>query len=67
MSSTALVSNALIAGVVSPWLSGNGLWLAVAAGLFTAAGWAFWRWEAVVSANGNGRGRSATPRVPDSL
>ena len=41
--------------------------LAVAAGLFTAAGWAFWRWEAVVSANGNGRGRSATPRVPDSL
>ena len=64
---TALVSNALIAGVVSPWLSGNGLWLAVAAGLFTAAGWAFWRWEAVVSANGNGRGRSATPRVPDSL
>ena len=64
---TALVSNALIAGVVSPWLSGNGMWLAVAAGLFTAAGWAFWRWEAVVSANGNGRGRSATPRVPDSL
>src|SRR5690606_21870056 len=63
---TALVSNALIAGVVSPWLSGNGLWLAVAAGLFTAAGWAFWRWEAVVAANGKGRGRSAAPRVPDS-
>ena len=33
---TALVSNALIAGVVSPWLSDDGLWLAVAADLFTA-------------------------------
>ncbi|WP_052101256.1 multidrug effflux MFS transporter [Novilysobacter arseniciresistens] len=46
---TALVSNALIAGLLSPWISGSGLWLAVAAGLFTAVGWAFWRWESVVS------------------
>jgi len=61
---TALVSNALIAGVVSPWLSGNGLWLAVAAGLFTAAGWAFWRWESVVSSAGGRRGGSAGPKVP---
>ncbi|MGH8074204.1 MAG: multidrug effflux MFS transporter [Lysobacter sp.] len=61
---TALVSNALIAGVVSPWLSGNGLWLAIAAGLFTAVGWAFWRWESVVSSAEGRRGGSAGPKMP---
>ncbi len=46
---TTLVSNALIAGVVSPLLSGQGLWLAIAAGCMTVLGWLFWRWESVAS------------------
>jgi DHA1 family bicyclomycin/chloramphenicol resistance-like MFS transporter len=46
---TTLVSNALIAGVVSPWLSGSGLSLAIAAGCMTVLGWLFWRWEALAS------------------
>jgi DHA1 family bicyclomycin/chloramphenicol resistance-like MFS transporter len=42
---TGLVSNALIAGVLSPWLSHAGLHLALGAAVFTFLGWAFWRWE----------------------
>ncbi|MDG6347194.1 multidrug effflux MFS transporter [Luteimonas sp. 8-5] len=42
---TGLVCNALVAGVLSPLLSGNPLHLAIGAGMFTLAGWAFWRWE----------------------
>jgi DHA1 family bicyclomycin/chloramphenicol resistance-like MFS transporter len=42
---TGLVCNALVAGVLSPLLSGNPLHLAIGAGLFTLAGWAFWRRE----------------------
>jgi len=62
---TALVSNAVIAGVISPWLSSRGLWLAIAAGLFTAAGWAFWRWESAVSSAAAQRDGGAAPRVPE--
>jgi DHA1 family bicyclomycin/chloramphenicol resistance-like MFS transporter len=61
---TALVSNAVIAGVISPWLSSRGLWLAVAAGMFTAVGWAFWRWESAVVAAAERRNGGAAPRVP---
>ena len=43
---TGLVSNALIAGVLSPWLSHAPLHLALGAACFTLAGWGIWRWEA---------------------
>jgi DHA1 family bicyclomycin/chloramphenicol resistance-like MFS transporter len=42
---TGLVSNALIAGVLSPLLSHTSLHLALGAACFTLAGWMFWRWE----------------------
>ena len=42
---TSLVSNALIAGVLSPWLSHVPLNLALGAAVFAFLGWAFWRWE----------------------
>ncbi|MFC7300507.1 multidrug effflux MFS transporter [Cognatiluteimonas weifangensis] len=42
---TGLVSNAVIAGVLSPLLSHHGLYLALGAAGFTLLGWAFWRWE----------------------
>ena len=37
--------NALVAGVLSPLVSGSGLALAIGASLFAFAAWAFWRWE----------------------
>jgi DHA1 family bicyclomycin/chloramphenicol resistance-like MFS transporter len=40
-----LVVNALVAGVLSPLVSGSGLALAIGASLFAFAAWAFWRWE----------------------
>ena len=49
---TGLVSNALIAGVLSPWLSHAGLHLALGAAVFTLLGWAFWRWEMQVGRRG---------------
>ncbi|WP_147652795.1 multidrug effflux MFS transporter [Vulcaniibacterium gelatinicum] len=42
---TGLVSNAVVAGVLSPLLSRHGLHLALGAAAFTLAGWSFWRWE----------------------
>jgi DHA1 family bicyclomycin/chloramphenicol resistance-like MFS transporter len=42
---TSLVSNALIAGVLSPLLSHHPLNLALGAAGFTLLGWGFWRWE----------------------
>jgi DHA1 family bicyclomycin/chloramphenicol resistance-like MFS transporter len=42
---TSLVSNALIAGVLSPLLSGSPLHLAAGTAVFAGLGWAFWRWE----------------------
>jgi DHA1 family bicyclomycin/chloramphenicol resistance-like MFS transporter len=42
---TSLVSNALIAGVLSPWLSHDRVHLALGAVVFAFLGWAFWRWE----------------------
>ena len=41
----SLVSNALIAGVLSPLLSDRPLHLAFGAAAFALAGWGFWRWE----------------------
>lgn len=45
-----LVSNAVIAGVLSPLLSHTGLHLALGAAVFSALGWAFWRWETAANA-----------------
>ena len=42
---TGLVSNAFIAGVLSPLLSHVGLHLALGAAVFTLLAWLFWRWE----------------------
>jgi DHA1 family bicyclomycin/chloramphenicol resistance-like MFS transporter len=42
---TSLVSNAVVAGVLSPWLSHVPLNLALGAAVFAFLGWAFWRWE----------------------
>jgi DHA1 family bicyclomycin/chloramphenicol resistance-like MFS transporter len=42
---TGLVCNAVIAGVLSPLLSGEAVHLATGAAIFTLLGWAFWRWE----------------------
>ena len=39
-----LLSNALIAGVLSPWLSGSGMRLAIGAAAFSTAGFLLWRW-----------------------
>ena len=41
--------NALIAGVLSPMVSGSGVSLAIAGLAFVVVGWAFWRWEAARS------------------
>ena len=40
-----LLLNVIVAGVLSPWLSHDGLSLALGAAFFTVAGWLFWRWE----------------------
>ena len=40
-----LLVNVVIAGVLSPSLSHDGLSLALGAAFFTLAGWLFWRWE----------------------
>jgi DHA1 family bicyclomycin/chloramphenicol resistance-like MFS transporter len=42
---SGLVVNALIAGVLSPLLSGSGMRLAAGAALFSFVAWAIWRWE----------------------
>lgn len=42
---TTLVMNAVIAGIVSPWLSVDARLLALAATAMTAIGYAFWHWE----------------------
>ncbi|MES2858993.1 MAG: multidrug effflux MFS transporter [Pseudomonadota bacterium] len=42
---TSLLSNAVVAGVLSPLLSDEPLHLALGAACFTVAGWLFWRWE----------------------
>ncbi|QSX77092.1 multidrug effflux MFS transporter [Agrilutibacter solisilvae] len=42
---TSLVLNALIAGVLSPLISGHVLWMVSAASIFLLLAWGFWRWE----------------------
>jgi DHA1 family bicyclomycin/chloramphenicol resistance-like MFS transporter len=55
---SGLVVNALLAGVISPWLSDSAVHLAIAASVLTAVAWGFWRWEAFVS-------KAACARVPE--
>jgi DHA1 family bicyclomycin/chloramphenicol resistance-like MFS transporter len=40
----ALLSNAMIAGVLSPMLSNHPMHLALGAAAFTAVAYAMWRW-----------------------
>jgi DHA1 family bicyclomycin/chloramphenicol resistance-like MFS transporter len=42
---TSLVLNALIAGVLSPMISGHILWMVIASSIFLLLAWGFWRWE----------------------
>ena len=42
---TSLVLNAVIAGVLSPVISGHALWLVAVATGFLAIAWLMWRWE----------------------
>ncbi|MBB1089588.1 multidrug effflux MFS transporter [Lysobacter sp. SG-8] len=42
---TGLVLHSLVAGVVSPFLSRDALWLAMGSALFALLAWVFWRWE----------------------
>ncbi|HET6436034.1 MAG TPA: multidrug effflux MFS transporter [Xanthomonadaceae bacterium] len=46
---TGLVSNAVIAGVLSPLLSQRPMHLALGAAAFAFVAWGFWRWELRVS------------------
>ena len=59
---TSLVSNAVIAGVLSPWLSRVPLHLALGTAVFAFLGWAFWRWE-MHAGRRVPDGRSAVPAV----
>ncbi|UHQ21106.1 multidrug effflux MFS transporter [Lysobacter sp. KIS68-7] len=45
-----LVSNAVIAGVLSPLLSHSAMHLALGAAVFSTLGWLFWRWESSANA-----------------
>ena len=57
-----LLGNALIAGLLSPLLSGSGLHLALGAAAFVLGGWLFWWWENRVS------GRALrVPAVPAAM
>ncbi|QWP76219.1 multidrug effflux MFS transporter [Lysobacter sp. K5869] len=51
----SLVTNAILAGIVSPMLSDKAIHLAVAGSCLTAVAWLFWRWEARVSRSGVAR------------
>lgn len=46
---STLVTNSIVAGVLSPLLSRSGLHLALGAGAFALVGWCMWRWEARMS------------------
>ena len=59
---TGLVLHSLVAGVISPLLSGNAMWLALGAAFATALGWAFWRWE-----TGTGDTLPEAPVAPAAL
>lgn len=57
---TSLVLNAVIAGVLSPWISDRALWLVGTAIAFLLIGFAFWRWEMRVARLREGGASAAT-------
>ena len=59
---TGLAVNAVVAGVLSPLVSHDARYLAVAGAVFMAVGWLFWRWE-----NRRGRPPPQCPAAPDTL
>jgi DHA1 family bicyclomycin/chloramphenicol resistance-like MFS transporter len=58
---TSLVLNAVIAGVLSPWISDRALWLVCSAIVFLAVAYGFWRWEARVARTRLGEGTTTVP------
>lgn len=56
-----LVSNALLAGLLSPLVSGSGLSLSIGSAIFTLVAFALWRWYALQVA----RAPTATPDQPE--
>ena len=62
---TSLVLNALIAGVLSPWLSAHALWLVASAMVFLVLGFAFWRWEMHACRRMQRTTLGASPAVPE--
>ncbi|MDQ3270444.1 MAG: multidrug effflux MFS transporter [Pseudomonadota bacterium] len=62
---TSLVVSAVIAGVVSPAISGSPMALAVGAAVLMVLGWSFWRWELSVSTRSLGsQGSRVLPDPP---
>lgn len=61
---TSLVLNALIAGVLSPWISGHALWLVAVASGFLAVAWGMWRWEQRASSRPLAPSSGQTETVP---
>lgn len=59
---TALVVNAVIAGVLSPLVSHDARHLAIAAAVSVAVGWLFWRWE-----NRRGRPPPQCSAAPEAM
>ena len=57
-----LLVNALVAGLLSPWLARDHLDLALGAALFTLGGWLFWWWETHA-----GRRALRVPEAPAAL
>lgn len=64
---TSLVLNAVVAGLVSPWLSGSALSLAIAAAALVLIGWLFWLWESLSSRPLEGRARTGAGVPGDSI
>lgn len=61
---TSLVLNALIAGVLSPWISGHALWLVAVASGFLVVAWGMWRWEQRASSRPLAPSSGQTETVP---
>ncbi|MBA2238993.1 MAG: multidrug effflux MFS transporter [Lysobacter sp.] len=62
---TSLVVSAVIAGVVSPAISGSPMALSVGAAVLMVLGWSFWRWELSVSTRSLGsQGSRVLPDPP---
>ncbi|MHC9086523.1 multidrug effflux MFS transporter [Luteimonas sp. RIT-PG2_3] len=61
---TGLVLNAAVAGVLSPMISHDPLYLALAAAFFMLVGWVFWRWE--LQRGHGGADKPGSPAILDS-